>query len=100
MSGDRSEKAGDPGSLALLGQDARAKPRRSREATLDEKFLAKKQAWERCGGAVATTHDVYLGDARMMRDASVGPAACRAGSGASDSGEGEFMFLLALLVRF
>ena len=69
MSGPRSEEGGDPGSLALLGQQARARPRSSREATLEEKFLAKKRAWERCGGAVPTTHDVYLGDARMMREA-------------------------------
>ena len=72
MSGERPEKRGEEGTLALLGQQARpaqSKGRPSREAKLDGKFAAKKRAWERCGGAVATAHDLYLGDARMMREA-------------------------------
>jgi site-specific DNA-methyltransferase (adenine-specific) len=39
----------------------------SSEATLDEKFLAKRRAWERLGSSIHTTHAIYLGDAREMK---------------------------------
>jgi len=37
------------------------------EATLEEKFQAKRAAWERVGPSLRTTHGIYLGDAREMK---------------------------------
>ena len=42
-------------------------PSRSTEATVDEKFQAKRDAWSSGGPGICTTHDVYLGDAREMK---------------------------------
>ena len=41
--------------------------RRSSEATIDEKFRAKQEAWAEAGDVLRTTHHVYLGDARDMK---------------------------------
>jgi len=36
------------------------------EAKVEDKFLAKQEAWARRGGVIKTTHQVYRGDAREM----------------------------------
>ena len=51
----------------LGGHAASAALRRTSEATLEEKFLAKEAAWERVGKSLRTTHSIYLGDARAMK---------------------------------
>ena len=42
-------------------------PRRRSEATLEEKFRAKRAAWSRVAASLGSTHHIYLGDARDMR---------------------------------
>jgi site-specific DNA-methyltransferase (adenine-specific) len=37
------------------------------EATLEEKFQAKRAAWQRVGHSLRTMHHIYLGDAREMK---------------------------------
>jgi len=39
----------------------------STEATLDEKFEAKRAAWETVGKSIRTTHQIFLGDSREMK---------------------------------
>jgi len=36
------------------------------EATVEDKFKAKREAWAQLGGVLKTTHQVYLADAREM----------------------------------
>jgi site-specific DNA-methyltransferase (adenine-specific) len=70
MSPTPPDKSDDDG-LALARTPPgvrRGRSRRGREAKLDEKFEAKRQAWARRDNAFPTTHNVYLGDARRMRE--------------------------------
>jgi site-specific DNA-methyltransferase (adenine-specific) len=46
--------------------------RRGSEATLAEKFQAKRNAWSKPHPSMKTTHRIYLGDAREMRGLTAG----------------------------
>ncbi len=56
-----------PPTSAVPGLTLSTVIRYSSEATLEEKFLAKKAAWERVGKSLRTTHSLFLGDAREMK---------------------------------
>jgi DNA modification methylase len=53
--------------FAAPGPAAATMPRNGREAKLPQKFHAKREAWAKHGGSLASVHRIYLGDAREMR---------------------------------